>query len=163
MVDDLNAALSIATLAIAPITSGSGIKVKMLDYCAAGLPILGTPLAFRGLPSHCGVTVDLARMPEAMARLLTNTRMLIRIGNHARSLVERVQWRNIRDELSAVYRAGVSLPVAQGTSLVAECVTEPYFLVDNTTQARYDPKPYTAVTDGAVIKLGKPKTVQCGA
>ena len=37
-----------ASIALAPLRAGSGLKVKILDYLAHGLPCVGTPLAFDG-------------------------------------------------------------------------------------------------------------------
>jgi glycosyltransferase involved in cell wall biosynthesis len=42
-------ALDIASVAINPITSGSGTNLKMLEYMAAGLPVVSTPFGARGL------------------------------------------------------------------------------------------------------------------
>lgn len=41
--------LGAADLAINPMTSGSGSNLKMLDYFAAGLPVLSTPFGARGI------------------------------------------------------------------------------------------------------------------
>ena len=37
-----------ASIALAPLRAGSGLKIKILDYLAHGLPCVGTPLAFDG-------------------------------------------------------------------------------------------------------------------
>ncbi len=51
VVDDetKNEILSWADLAINPMESGSGTNLKMLDYMAAGVPVLSTPFGARGL------------------------------------------------------------------------------------------------------------------
>lgn len=41
------------SLAVAPLAAGSGMKMKMLDYLAAGLPVLATREAVAGLPPQC--------------------------------------------------------------------------------------------------------------
>jgi glycosyltransferase involved in cell wall biosynthesis len=76
-----------ASCAINPMNAGSGTNIKMLDYLAAGLPVLSTPVGARGLeeiedlievaefsefPSRI---VDLmARAPSAVARERVRTR-----------------------------------------------------------------------------------------
>ncbi|TKI95638.1 glycosyltransferase family 4 protein, partial [Bacillus cereus] len=44
---DLNQVFSETSIAICPVTTGSGLRIKVLDYLAAGLPIITTSL---GLP-----------------------------------------------------------------------------------------------------------------
>lgn len=46
--------LSAADLAINPMTSGSGSNLKMLDYFAAGVPVLSTPFGARGIDAEPG-------------------------------------------------------------------------------------------------------------
>jgi len=41
--------LGIVDLALNPMTSGSGINLKLLDYIAAGVPVISTPFGARGL------------------------------------------------------------------------------------------------------------------
>ncbi len=48
-VEDLTEALSRRVL-VAPLVAGGGIKLKVLDGMAHGLPVVGTPAAFAGLP-----------------------------------------------------------------------------------------------------------------
>ena len=48
-----------AELAICPTMQGRGISVKTIEAFAAGLPVVGTSLAFRGMPKK-----DMARLPD---------------------------------------------------------------------------------------------------
>lgn len=48
MVDDISDILSTASFGIAPLEKGSGLKIKVLTYLAAGLPVIGTDIAFQG-------------------------------------------------------------------------------------------------------------------
>lgn len=51
---------SIVDLAINPVTSGSGTNLKMLDYMAAGIPVITTAFGARGLgiDNRCATIVD---------------------------------------------------------------------------------------------------------
>lgn len=55
-VDDEEKALllSAADIALNPVISGSGSNLKMLDYAAAGVPILSTPFGARGFRFNAG-------------------------------------------------------------------------------------------------------------
>ncbi|HEY0955631.1 MAG TPA: glycosyltransferase, partial [Roseateles sp.] len=48
-VDDLDAAYAASDLAINPVVSGSGLKIKSVEALAHGLALVGTPHALRGL------------------------------------------------------------------------------------------------------------------
>ena len=49
MVEDAIAELSRATLAVVPLLSGSGTRLKILEAWAAGVPVVSTPLGAEGL------------------------------------------------------------------------------------------------------------------
>jgi polysaccharide biosynthesis protein PslH len=49
---DLSPFYRSALAAICPTTRGRGISVKTIEAFAAGLPVIGTPLAFRGMPER---------------------------------------------------------------------------------------------------------------
>jgi hypothetical protein len=68
VVPDLGAVLHRAATAVAPIRAGSGLKVKLLDYVAHGVPVVATGAAMEGFeprPDSPFVTADDA---EAFAR-----------------------------------------------------------------------------------------------
>ena len=48
--EEKNKRIDIADLCIAPLRNGSGIKVKILDYFARCMPVIGTNVAFEGYP-----------------------------------------------------------------------------------------------------------------
>jgi len=72
-VPDLDQLLSSACALIAPVRFGSGIKIKVLEALARGLPVLTTSVGAEGIASgpDRGVLVDddLDRLPELMHRL----------------------------------------------------------------------------------------------
>lgn len=94
-------------IALNTMTSGSGTNLKMLDYLAAGLPILSTPTGARGLSiEHCvqanvqepgGLRTGLKDMLEdrAFARTLAE--------NARRHAVERFSWKSIGDDVANVF------------------------------------------------------------
>ena len=51
-VDDLDSLLARAVAVIAPLRFGSGIKQKILDAVARGVPVVGTEVAFEGIPAR---------------------------------------------------------------------------------------------------------------
>lgn len=102
-VPSINDALQGVTLAVAPLDAGSGAKMKVLDYMAAGLPVLGTSEAVTGLPdSHPGVIVEdvLAVWPNLVRALLCEPETLRLLGRQGRACVEtELSWDRIGADL----------------------------------------------------------------
>lgn len=93
VVDDasLAAVLGLADLALNPVDYGSGTNLKMLEYCAAGVPVLTTPEGNRGLSLRPGLHVTLAEskaFPEAIERLMASPVTRERQARRARGYVE---------------------------------------------------------------------------
>jgi glycosyltransferase involved in cell wall biosynthesis len=74
-VEDLEPVFARATASLAPLRFGSGIKIKILDALARGLPVLATEVAIDGIPAvpdggdGCIVADDLGQWPELLAKL----------------------------------------------------------------------------------------------
>lgn len=69
-VEDLHAALAAAQLFVAPIVSGTGIKTKVLEAMASGLPIVSTEEGVRGLNVESGRECLIAADGPSMARAI---------------------------------------------------------------------------------------------
>lgn len=92
-VEDVRPYLAAASLFVAPMVSGSGIKNKVLEAMAMARPVVATPLAIEGLPVRSGehtlVADNTARLAAAIGRLLGDADERARIGEAGRTLVER--------------------------------------------------------------------------
>ena len=69
--EEKNLILSTADVALNPMTSGSGTNLKMLEYFAAGIPVISTPFGARGLACHPGrelYTADISSFPGAITK-----------------------------------------------------------------------------------------------
>lgn len=53
--EEKNILLGAADIALNPMMSGSGSNLKMLDYFAAGVPVISTPFGARGIEAHPGI------------------------------------------------------------------------------------------------------------
>ncbi|WP_224447673.1 glycosyltransferase family 4 protein [Haloprofundus salilacus] len=101
-VDDLPGALAMADVALCPLTMGSGTKLKMMDYLAAGLPIVTTPVGAQGIDIVDGETAlvrDVTEFEEAIRQLSSSPELAERLASNARELGERYSW----DELLSAY------------------------------------------------------------
>jgi hypothetical protein len=118
-VDNVDSVLATATLTVAPLAAGAGVKTKVLHALALGLRVVGTPVAFEGLGNPPGSTsVDLGEVPSAVGRLLAAPELPV--DRAARLEAQRAWAEQLLDEgrlrrqwAAALRRAGL-LRVAEG-------------------------------------------------
>ena len=92
-VEDAVAELARSRVAVVPLLSGSGTRLKILEAWAAGLPVVSTTLGAEGLPVRDGENVLLADGAESFAaavtRLLACTSIRGKLGDAGRLLLEK--------------------------------------------------------------------------
>jgi glycosyltransferase involved in cell wall biosynthesis len=80
-------------VAVVPLLTGSGTRLKILEAWAAGVPVVSTSVGAEGLPVEDGETALLADGAEAFAgavtRLLTCMELRRKIGGAGRLLLEK--------------------------------------------------------------------------
>lgn len=93
-------------LLVLPLQSGAGTKLRVVEAMAAGVPILGTPLAWEGLdalkPDEAGLSVEHPQaFVEAICRLAHDGVRRRQLAQQARAVVERhYSWHTITDQLT---------------------------------------------------------------
>ena len=82
MVPDVTAALRRASVFVAPMESGVGVKNKVLQAMAAGLPVVASPLAVQGIGAGDGVLVgsSSAALADLVVELLDDPERRRRLG-----------------------------------------------------------------------------------
>jgi glycosyltransferase involved in cell wall biosynthesis len=107
-VDRVEPYLKAATLAVVPLQTGGGTRMKVLDYFAAGLAVVSTPKGVEGLGLADGEQVLLGDSPDALAqavaRVLTEPALAERLGHGGRDYVARFDWSRIAAAHLALYR-----------------------------------------------------------
>ena len=108
-VPDVKDCLARYQVFICPILSGSGVRVKLLEAFAAGIPTVSTRLGAEGLATQDGAICGLADDPEAFAgwviRLLENQNDAAEMARRARKFVEEHRdMRKMTGELVDCYR-----------------------------------------------------------
>jgi glycosyltransferase involved in cell wall biosynthesis len=108
-VDDLQAELDAATVAVVPIRSGSGTRLKVLEALANRLPIVATTLGAEGIDVVDGVHALLADDAPAFARaclrLVEDAELRAELADAGERLWdERYRWSRIRGELAGLAR-----------------------------------------------------------
>lgn len=89
-VDDVRPELRRAGIVVVPIESGGGVRVKVMEACAAGRAIVTTAKGAEGLGlvhgEHALVVPDLESMGPAVRSLLQDTELRDRLARRARRL-----------------------------------------------------------------------------
>lgn len=98
-VDDLAAHIAAADLAVCPIFAGGGTRMKLLEYLAAGLPVVSTAKGAEGIAYEPGVHMEIANtanhMAAAVLRLLDDPAGARALGLRGRAFARRYDWSSI--------------------------------------------------------------------
>jgi O-antigen biosynthesis protein len=112
-VEDVREPLARYSLFVCPILSGSGVRVKLLEAFAAGIPVVSTRLGAEGLADRDGDICALADRPAEFARrvvdLLRDPQKAAEMAARAREeVVTNRDIRGMTERLVENYRAEVS-------------------------------------------------------
>ena len=91
-VDDVREPLGRYALFVCPILSGSGVRVKLLEAFAAGIPVVSTVVGAEGLARKdgdvCALADDPARFAERVLELFESPQVAAAMARRARAEVE---------------------------------------------------------------------------
>jgi glycosyltransferase involved in cell wall biosynthesis len=109
-VPDVRPYLARAALYVVPMRMGSGVRLKVLEAMAAGVPVVSTGVGLEGIAAVDGEHALVADTPAAFAaavlRLRADPALGARLARGARALVEqRYDWSRLTPTLLEVYRA----------------------------------------------------------
>jgi glycosyltransferase involved in cell wall biosynthesis len=107
-VADLHAILRQSGVLVVPVHSGSGMRVKILEAFARGIPVVSTSVGVEGIdavsPQHLLVADDPEGFAEAVIRVLADVPEAERLAHAGRRLVEeRYHWRTALSGLDEIY------------------------------------------------------------
>ncbi len=137
-VRELDAVMSDVSLALAPIVVGSGQKTKLLDYHAAGLPVLATTEATNGYAEGSpGMIVndELHTWADQVLRLLADPDHLISLGEAGRrALFPEYDAESIAWNALVRYQEWLQMPLSRPqVELPGDC-SEPTWLLEHANQ-----------------------------
>lgn len=107
-VEDLSSQFLRAGIFVAPLRLGGGMKIKILEALAHGIPVVTTPVGVEGITGVTPASARIARTAEAVARhcieLLQDPEHARAMGNQGRSLVnEEFSWTAVLERTTAYY------------------------------------------------------------
>jgi O-antigen biosynthesis protein len=108
-VDDVRDALARYAVFVCPILSGSGVRVKLLEAFAAGMPVVSTVVGAEGLAVKdgelCALADDPAEFAARVAELLADPQRAAQLARRARTeVVDNWDMAAITRRLEASYR-----------------------------------------------------------
>jgi len=108
VVEDLPTHLAAADVAVAPLLSGSGTNLKILEYLATGLPVVTTPVGAEGLPldhERTALVADPTDVPAQTVRVLRDAQLRETLSENGRDLaVSEFSWANTLAPYETVIR-----------------------------------------------------------
>ena len=124
-VEDYRPYLWNAAAFIAPIFTGSGMRVKVLEAMACGTPVIATPLAMRGIgaedETHFFQAETLDQFLSACVLCLESPETAAKVGTSGRDLIEVSHSSEIRArEREAIWQQIIDRTHAEKSGLVAE-------------------------------------------
>jgi len=108
-VPDLSSFLNAMDVAVVPITSGGGTKLKLFDYMSVGLPIVATRKAMEGIDVLDGeeavVLDDVGpKFAAAVESLVNDPDRRQRLGRRSKQLADsKYSWESVGETLRSVY------------------------------------------------------------
>jgi glycosyltransferase involved in cell wall biosynthesis len=104
-VDDLAPIYQSAKVAVAPVRFGAGLKGKVIEAALHGLPVIGTSIAWEGIPVEDGVSGIVAdsasQFAEAIERLAVDQRLRMGLAEASRAWLNRFGIDEYHDALVA--------------------------------------------------------------
>lgn len=99
---------------VAPLTFGSGIKIKVIESMACGVPVVATSIAAEGIGAENGIHMIIADIPEdfcsAIVSLINDSALRQRIGKNGQ---EYVLSRFAHDKVLAVWSEVLAYIIGQ--------------------------------------------------
>lgn len=153
-IDDINRELKRATIALCPVVAGSGMKVKILNFAAAGLPIISSTIGANGYEKLSDIILEdnFDKYPQIIRKVVRNVRWAKKIGSQNRNNVVRYfSWNKIVKELSNTYKifiANYRYSLCKKSGAVAVDVPRPFWLSEKRVEVNKNFNYY-------VVKKGK--------
>jgi glycosyltransferase involved in cell wall biosynthesis len=144
VVKDLNTVFKKSTLALAPITEGTGLRIKTLNYLAAGIPVITTSTSTAGFKyKNCLIIKDdFQKYPSLILELTKSKKELEELSKRGRRVMEKYfDWKIIAKDTKAAYRKILSHRPKDKTKYIKSIanfnIKEPVWLEEAKRKGRF--------------------------
>lgn len=113
-IPNLNAVFRKTTVALAPVRESTGLRIKILNYLAAGLPVIATSAAVAGMPNTKNVIIEdnLKKYSNIILGLFNHPQRALLLSKEGRKFIEqKLDWRLVARKIISVYKFVLSRPV----------------------------------------------------
>lgn len=169
-VADLNDVFKKATVALAPALEGTGMRIKTLNYLAAGLPVVTTSTSALGFQDKNVLIIenDFKKYPNIILDLISNREYALKISKRGRSLMDKkFNWDHIAGEMKLAYEKILRIPIKNKDKFIKkasklELTKEPIWLEEAISKGRFADRNYVLANNIAyvVIENNKANTVK---
>lgn len=114
VVTPLSAAMPPGSVGVCPVDSGSGMKSKIVDMMAHGVPVVCSPSSLAGLPASARAVLSVAsndaEFAASVLRLVENSGLRERVGQEGRRVVRNeLSWSMLGSQALQAYQSFVGL------------------------------------------------------
>lgn len=106
-VDRLSPFIQAADVAVVPLLDGGGTRLKILEYFAAGVPVISTAKGAEGIKAESGKDILIEDSMDGIAGLIkelrANTAKRRTISNNARQFVQNFGWDRLAEDYCLLY------------------------------------------------------------
>lgn len=107
-VPDMRPYLKQAAVFVCPLVTGAGIKNKVLEALAMGVPVIATPLSMDGIqaqPEQHALVAEVDTMAAQVVRLLGDAALRQGLSQNGRQLIETAySWQQVAQAYAALYQ-----------------------------------------------------------
>ncbi len=108
-VEDIRPYLAQATAFVCPLRIGAGIKNKVLEALAMGVPVVATPLSVDGIhviPEESALITEINDMAQSIIRLLHDSALQAKLSQEGQQLIQtRYSWRATAEGYLTLYHS----------------------------------------------------------
>lgn len=138
-VDDINKAFKGVRVCIVPVTTGGGMRVKILTYMASGIPIVSTNVAAAGIHyrKFLNIASNKVEFANKIIDIINNLPKSINQGKQAYlEALKNHSWKEISKKNLSFYKTIVKKPIFSSLSPI-KVETEPFWLTETIQKGRF--------------------------
>jgi glycosyltransferase involved in cell wall biosynthesis len=106
-VKDLPSYIGATDIAVVPLQAGGGIRMKILEYFAAKIPVISTKKGAEGIDAKNGkeiIITEISDFPNQITKLIKSEELRKRMTKNAFEFVQNYDWKKICQKYIEIYK-----------------------------------------------------------